>query len=98
MGDLVNATAEVSRSQAQRLANLADALQQVAGISSGSADRADGAAAQTRAQIASMADLTTTSQQLAQLAERLRSSIARFSVLRREAGDGTVHPQRAAAD
>jgi hypothetical protein len=31
-----------------------------------------------------MGDLTATSQQLAQLAERLRSSIARFSVLRRE--------------
>src|SRR5918996_958059 len=43
---------------------------------------ADGAAAATKAQIASMADLTTTSQQLAQLAERLRTGIARFSVLR----------------
>jgi broad specificity phosphatase PhoE len=31
-----------------------------------------------------MSDLTATSQQLAQLAERLRASIARFSVLRRE--------------
>jgi broad specificity phosphatase PhoE len=31
-----------------------------------------------------MTDLTATSQQLAQLAERLRASIARFSVLRRE--------------
>ena len=31
-----------------------------------------------------MSDLSATSQQLAQLAERLRASIARFSVLRRE--------------
>ena len=31
-----------------------------------------------------MSDLNATSQQLAQLAERLRASIARFSVLRRE--------------
>jgi len=31
-----------------------------------------------------MTDLTATSQQLAQLSERLRASIARFSVLRRE--------------
>lgn len=31
-----------------------------------------------------MTDLTATSQQLAQLAERLRASIARFSVMRRE--------------
>ena len=34
VGDLVNATAEVSRSQAQRLAQLAQSLQQVAAISS----------------------------------------------------------------
>jgi hypothetical protein len=31
-----------------------------------------------------MGDLTATSQQLAQLAERLRASIARFSVLSRD--------------
>src|SRR5947199_30221 len=84
VGDLVNATAEVSRSQAQRLAQLAQSLQQVAAISSASSQSADGAAAATQAQITSMGDLTATSQQLAQLAERLRASIARFSVLRRE--------------
>ena len=94
IGDLVNATADVSRSQAQRLAELAGALQQVAAISSTSSESADGAASATKAQIASMTDLTTTSQQLAQLAERLRSSIARFSVLQRE--HSTV--ERAAAD
>ena len=84
VGDLVNATAEVSRSQAARLAELARSLQQVAAISSSSSDRADGAAVSTRSQITSMSDLTATSQQLAQLAERLRASIARFSVMRRE--------------
>lgn len=84
VGDLVNATAEVSRSQAARLAELAQSLQQVAAISSSSSERADGAAASTRSQITSMSDLTATSQQLAQLAERLRASIARFSVMRRE--------------
>src|SRR5207244_297361 len=84
MGDLVNATAEVSRSQAQRLAELAQSLQQVAAISSASAESADGAANATQAQITSMGDLTATSQQLAQLADRLRTSIARFPVLRRE--------------
>ncbi|HYU00824.1 MAG TPA: methyl-accepting chemotaxis protein [Gemmatimonadales bacterium] len=84
VGDLVNATADVSRGQAQRLAELAQSLQQVAAISSGSSQSADGAAAATQAQITSMGDLTATSQQLAQLAERLRASIARFSVLRRE--------------
>src|SRR5213595_1024465 len=84
VGDLVNATAEVSRGQAQRLAELAQSLQQVAAISSGSSQSADGAAAATQAQITSMGDLTATSQQLAQLAERLRACIARFSVLQRD--------------
>ncbi len=84
IGDLVNATADVSRSQASRLADLAHALQQVAAISSSSSESADRAASSTRSQIGSMSDLSATSQQLAQLAERLRASIARFSVLRRE--------------
>jgi len=44
-----------------------------------------------------MGELTTTSQQLAQLAERLRSGIARFSVLRRD--QATIdHQVRPAAD
>jgi methyl-accepting chemotaxis protein len=84
MGDLVNATAEVSRSQAGRLADLAQSLQQVASISTASSDSANATASATETQITSMGELTATSQQLAQLAERLRDSIARFSVLRRD--------------
>jgi methyl-accepting chemotaxis protein len=95
IGDLVNATAEVSRSQAQRLAQLAGSLQHVSAISSASSQRSDGAAAATKAQIASMSDLTTTSQQLAELADRLRSSIARFSILHPDRNASTT---RAAAD
>jgi methyl-accepting chemotaxis protein len=98
MGDLVNATADVSRSQAQRLVELAQALTEVANISSASSTRADGAAASTQAQITSMSDLTATSQQLAQLAERLRNSIARFSVLRRDQTTAEHGLPRAAAD
>jgi methyl-accepting chemotaxis protein len=98
VGDLVNATAEVSRGQAQRLAELARSLEQVAAISSASSRRADGAAASTQTQITSMGDLTTTSQQLAQLAERLRASIARFSVLKRERTTPERPLERAAAD
>ena len=98
VGDLVNATAEVSRGQAQRLAELAQSLQQVAAISSASSARADGAAGATQAEITSMGDLTATSQQLAQLAERLRGSIARFSVLKREQEGGEPPVTRAAAD
>jgi len=84
MGDLVNATVDVSRSQAQRLAELAQSLHQVASISTASSDSANATAAATEAQITSMGELTATSQQLAQLAERLRGGIARFSVLGRE--------------
>jgi len=98
VGDLVNATAEVSRGQAQRLAELAQSLQQVAAISSASSARADGAAGATQAEITSMGDLTATSQQLAQLAERLRGSIARFSVLERGPETGEPPVTRAAAD
>jgi methyl-accepting chemotaxis protein len=98
VGDLVNATAEVSRGQAQRLADLAQSLQQVAAISSASSQSADGAAASTQTQITSMGDLTATSQQLAQLAERLRGSIARFSVLQRAQQTREPPPARAAAD
>src|SRR5439155_700283 len=65
VGDLVNATAEVSRGQAQRLAELARSLEQVAAISSASSQRADGTAGATQAEITSMGDLTATSQQLA---------------------------------
>jgi len=88
----------VSRGQAQRLAQLAQSLQEVAAISSASSQRADGAAAATQAEITSMGDLTATSQQLAQLAERLRASIARFSVLSREQPTPERPVRRAAAD
>ncbi len=98
VGDLVNATAEVSRGQARRLAELAQSLQQVAAISSASSERADGTAGATQAEITSMGDLTATSQQLAQLAERLRGSIARFSVLEREPETEEPPVTRAAAD
>jgi methyl-accepting chemotaxis protein len=98
VGDLVNATAQVSRAQAERLAQLARSLHEVAAISTASWERADGAAAAAQAQITSMGDLTATSQQLAQLAERLRASIARFSVLRRAPEGGAVPTLPAAAD
>ena len=90
MGDLVDATTEVSRSQAARLAQLAQSLQQVASISTASSESANSTAAATEAQIASMGELTATSQQLAQLAERLRAGMARFSMLRRGGDPRTI--------
>jgi methyl-accepting chemotaxis protein len=98
MGDLVDATAAVSHSQAQHLAELAQSLERVASISTVSAGSADGAAAATRAQLTAMSDLTTTSQQLAELAERLRATIARFSVLRRDQVTAEHRATRTAAD
>jgi methyl-accepting chemotaxis protein len=98
MGDLVNATAEVSRHQARRLADLAGSLERVASTATASAGRADGAAVATSSQITAMGDLTATSQQLAQLAERLRASIARFSVLRRDQTTAEHRVARRAAD
>src|SRR5439155_361476 len=95
---LLARNAAIEAARAQRLAELAQSLQQVAAISSGSSQSADGAAAATQAQITSMGDLTATSQQLAQLAERLRASIARFSVLRREQEGQEPPVARAAAD
>jgi methyl-accepting chemotaxis protein len=98
MGDLVNATAEVSRSQAQRLADLAQSLQRVASISGRSSESANSTAAATQAQITSMGELTATSQQLAQLAERLRGGMARFSMLRRDQETAEHRQIRPAAD
>jgi len=98
IGGLVNATADVSRSQAERLALLAQSLAQVSAVSGKSAEHATSAASATQAQITSMGDLTATSQQLAQLAERLRASIARFAVLKPEQRTAEHRVVRAAAD
>ncbi|HTY05707.1 MAG TPA: methyl-accepting chemotaxis protein [Gemmatimonadales bacterium] len=98
IGGLVNATADVSRSQAERLALLAQSLAEVSKVSSVSVEHATGAASATQAQITSMSDLAATSQQLAQLAERLRASIARFAVLKPEQRTAEHRVIRAAAD
>ncbi|HWH03301.1 MAG TPA: methyl-accepting chemotaxis protein [Gemmatimonadales bacterium] len=98
IGGLVDATAEVSRTQAERLAQLAQSLAQVSTVSGVSAEHATSAASATQAQITSMGDLTATSQQLAQLAERLRASIARFAVLKPEQSTAEHRVVRAAAD
>jgi methyl-accepting chemotaxis protein len=98
IGGLVDATAEVSRTQAERLARLAQSLAQVSTVSGLSAEHATSAASATQAQITSMGDLTATSQQLAQLAERLRASIARFAVLKPEQSTAEHRVVRAAAD
>jgi methyl-accepting chemotaxis protein len=79
--ELVDATATVSQTQAKRMATLADKMADVASISTGSANEADGAAAAMAAQQRTIGDLRAVSVQLAELAERVRLSIARFAVV-----------------
>jgi methyl-accepting chemotaxis protein len=78
--ELVEATAQVSKTQAERMAELAGKMADVAAISADSARRADGAAESMAAQQRTIGDLKAVSTQLAELAERVRGSIARFTV------------------
>jgi methyl-accepting chemotaxis protein len=98
IGELVNSVADVSRSQAQRLAELARSLEQVATISATSSESADGAAEVTRRQTTAVTEFSAASRQLAQLSERLRTDIARFSVLRRDQTTAEHQAPPAAAD
>ena len=78
--DVVEATAAISRSQANRMAGLAERMADVASISARSSTGADGAAAAMATQKGTIGDLSAVSGQLADLAERVRASVARFSV------------------
>ncbi len=78
--DLADATAEISETQAKRMAGLAERMANVASVSSTSAKQADGAASAMATQQIAIGDLKAISGQLAELAERVRGSIARFSV------------------
>jgi methyl-accepting chemotaxis protein len=82
--DLVTATTQSSQAQATRMSGLAERLSRVADISSTASSGASSAAHAMAAQIAAMESLTQTGQQLAELAERLQASIARFTVMRPE--------------
>ena len=77
--DLVDATAQVSQTQAGRMAGLAERMTHVASISSISAKQAEGAASAMATQQRTIGDFKAVSAQLAELAERVRESIARFS-------------------
>jgi methyl-accepting chemotaxis protein len=82
--ELVRATAGSSKTQSERLGVLAQRLARVAEISAGSAAGASTAAQHVAAQITAMESLSQTSQQLAELAERLQAGIAKFSVMKPE--------------
>jgi methyl-accepting chemotaxis protein len=74
-------TAAISRAEAERMATIAHNMSEMAAVSARSSTGADSAAAAMAEQISAMGTLNDASKQLAQLAERLRTSIGRFSVL-----------------
>lgn len=88
--DLGTATAEIAKAQADRMAALARQMARIAEISAGTSQGMDGAAEAAHAQIGAMTDLHRTSRQLAELAERLRAIIARFTVP--QPGEGGESP------
>jgi len=81
---LVEETAHVSGQQAEAMGTLLEAMARVAGISETSAAGAADAAGAVTEQHVAFQRLATTSQQLADVAERLRGSIVRFSILGRQ--------------
>jgi methyl-accepting chemotaxis protein len=74
-------TAAISRAEAGRMATIAQNMSEMAAVSAKSSGGADSAATAMAEQISAMGTLNEASKQLAQLAERLRASITRFSVL-----------------
>jgi len=74
-------TAAISRAEAERMATIAQNMSEMAAVSARSSSGADSAATAMAEQISAMGALNDASKQLAQLAERLRTSMARFSVL-----------------
>jgi len=74
-------TAAISRAEAERMATIAQNMSEMAAVSAKSSTGADSAATAMAEQISTMGTLNEASKQLAQLAERLRASITRFSVL-----------------
>lgn len=80
VAQLVTDTAAISRAEAERLATITQNMSEVAASSTRSSTAADSAARAMAEQISSMGALNDASKQLAQLAERLRASIGRFSM------------------
>ena len=78
--EVITEAAAVSRAQTAAMASLSTVIQNVQAVSDDAAARAAGASDVATHQTASLEALTQTSQQLADLADRLRQSISRFAV------------------
>ena len=85
VADVIAEAASVSRQQAHTMSELAAAIQEVQSVSAEAAARAGGAAETAQEQHVALDTLAATSQQLAELAERLHASSARFVVATRQA-------------
>ncbi len=80
IAEVIGEAAIVSRDQTGAMSELSQSIQHVEGLSAEAVARAQGAAGTATAQTVALDALARTSQQLAQLAERLRTSISRFAV------------------
>ena len=81
MAEVVATTANVSRTQSATMAGLSTAIQSVETVSDDTAARAEVAAHLAAQQTTALEGLSQSSQQMAELADRLRQSISRFAVL-----------------
>lgn len=80
MAEVVATTANVSRTQSATMAGLSTAIQSVETVSDDTAARAEVAAHLATQQTTALEGLSQSSQQMAELADRLRQSISRFAV------------------
>lgn len=77
---VIGDAAAVSRDQSDTMSRLADTIRSMERVSVDAAARAEEASSAAASQTASLGALSSSSQQLAALAERLRRSITRFTV------------------
>lgn len=95
LADVVSETALVSRAQSATMSTLTATMTEVRSVSQDASARAGAASAAATEQTRALDGLNYTSQQLADLAERLRGSISRFSVESRT--NGSDRPPAATA-
>lgn len=77
---VITDAAAVSRDQSETMGRLADSIRAMENVSVEAAAHAEEASGAASAQKASLGALSSSSQQLADLADRLRRSITRFTV------------------
>jgi methyl-accepting chemotaxis protein len=80
IAEVIGETATVSRAQSTTMETLTATMTGVQTVALEASSRANAASGVATAQIGTLDELSTTSRQLAQLAERLRHSVSRFAV------------------